>query len=117
MTDIYQPTYIKANDPKIFYNDLSDDEQAYWFSQLQTHSLATIESPTLGASWKIIPTSYLLCEQDRAVPPQIQEIMINAAKEKGASIEVTRLDSGHSPFLSKPVETAEWIRGVAGEKL
>lgn len=99
------------------YNGLSKDEQAYWFSQLQTHSLATMQAPTLGASWKTIPSSYLICEQDRAVPVQFQEMMVNAAKGKGASVDVSRLDTGHSPYLTKPKETAAWIRGVAGEKV
>ena len=43
--------------------------------------------------------------------------MSGAAKAAGAEVEVTRMNSGHSPFLSKPEETVEWIRKVAGEKL
>jgi len=79
--------------------------------------VGTIHAPTTGASWKTIPSSYLLCEQDRAIPAEAQEAMVDAARELGAIVEIVRLDSGHSPFLSKPKETVEWIRGVAGEKL
>ena len=43
--------------------------------------------------------------------------MANAAKEKGAQVDVERLDCGHSPFLVMPEETVKWIRGVAGEKV
>lgn len=117
LLDVTQDPYVNPNDPDIFYNDLPKDEQAYWFSQLKTHSLATLQSPTTGASWKTIPSSYLFCEQDRALPPSVQEILIDEAKEKGASIDVVRIDAGHSPFLSKPKETVDWIRGVAGEKV
>lgn len=116
-TDNLKPPYINAKDPDIFYNDLPKDEQAYWYQQIQTHSFATLQAPTTGASWKTIPSSYLLCENDRAIPPQAQEAMIDAAKEEGANVEVVRLDSGHSPFLSRPKETVAWIRRVAGEKL
>jgi hypothetical protein len=35
----------------------------------------------------------------------------------GADVQVTKIRAGHSPFLSKVEETAEWIREVAGEVL
>jgi hypothetical protein len=41
--------------------------------------------------------------------------MIEAVREAGGEIEVTRLKSGHSPFLSKIEETVGWVRRVAGE--
>ena len=59
----------------------------------------------------------MICEQDRAIPAAFQEAMVNAAKEKGAHVDVVRMDSGHSPFLSKPKETVAWIREVADEKV
>lgn len=99
------------------YNGLSEDEQTYWFSQLQAHSLASLQAPTLGASWKTIPSSYLFCGQDLAIPVQLQEMMVNGAKDKGARVDVSRLETGHSPYLTMPKETVEWIRGVAGEQL
>ena len=43
--------------------------------------------------------------------------MIDSVREQGAEVEVTRIDAGHSPFLSRVEETVEWVRGVAGEKL
>lgn len=112
-----QGHHVKATDPTIFYNDLPNYEQTYWFSQLQTHSLPTFESCTTGASWKTIPSSYLICEQDAAIPARFQEIMANTAEEKGAHVDLVRLNAGHSPFLSKPKETVTWIRGVAGEEI
>ncbi|KAJ4983363.1 alpha/beta-hydrolase [Stagonosporopsis vannaccii] len=109
--------HLKATDPKVFYNDLPENEQAYWFSQLQTHSLSTLEAHTPGASWKTIPSSYLVCEKDATIPAEYQESMANAARDKGALVDVVRLDAGHSPFLSKPKETVAWIRSVAGEEM
>jgi len=43
--------------------------------------------------------------------------VIKAAEEKGAVVEVTRVDASHSPFLSRVDETVKWVRSVAGEKL
>lgn len=117
MLTLFQGPYVKVNDPEVMYNGLSTDEQAYWFSQLQAHSVASLRTPTLGASWKTIPSSYLICEQDLALPVQVQEMMVSRAKEKGVNVEVSRLDTGHSPYLTMPRETVEWIRGVAGENM
>ncbi|KAH7123758.1 Alpha/beta hydrolase fold-1 [Dendryphion nanum] len=114
--DIDQP-YAPATGPGLIYNDLSEAEQQYWQSQLQTQDMATFHAKTTAASWQNIPTSYLLCENDMAIPAELQERMALSVKEAGAEIEVTRLESGHSPFLSKPDETVEWLRKVAGEKL
>ncbi|CAO2648609.1 Nn.00g078760.m01.CDS01 [Neocucurbitaria sp. VM-36] len=109
--------YVSPKDPNIFYNDLDEAEQKHWFSLCQTQALATFHAPTTAASWKVIPTSYLLCEDDLAIPAAGQEAMIGSVKEMGGDIEVTRIKSGHSPFLSKPDETVEWIRRVSGEKI
>jgi pimeloyl-ACP methyl ester carboxylesterase len=46
------------------------------------------------------PTTYLLCENDQALPTPMQEAF--AAQTD----RVERLDSGHSPFLSQPQELA-----------
>lgn len=111
-----QEPYVHAKDANIFYNDLPESEKQHWFSQLQTHSLATFYAPTTAASWKEIPTSYLLCEDDIAIPAAGQEAMIAGVKEMGGEIEVTRIKAAHSPFLSRPGETVEWVRRVAGEE-
>lgn len=79
--------------------------------------MSAFRSPATAASWKNIPTSYLLCEKDMAIPAAGQEAMTDAVKATGAEIEVTRIDAGHSPFLSKPDETVAWLRRVAGEKV
>jgi hypothetical protein len=105
---------VYAKDPAIFYGDLPESEQKEWFSKLQSHNLNTFYAKAPGASWKEIPTSYLVCEDDRAIPIQGQEGMIQNARDKGAEIEVDKLKASHSPFLSMPNETADWIVKVAG---
>lgn len=114
--DIKDP-YVHAIDPDIFYNDLPAEEQKKWFDQLQSQSLGTFYAKTTGACWKAVPTSYLLCEQDKAIPAAAQEAMVNGVKEAGGDIETTRIDAGHSPFLSRVEETVAWMRKVAGEKV
>ncbi|KAF2826260.1 alpha/beta-hydrolase [Ophiobolus disseminans] len=112
--DVQEP-YVYPTDPAIFYNDISEAEQKRWFATLHSQTVATMVAPATGASWEEIPSAYLLCEDDRAIPAAGQEAMIQGAKDAGAQVDVTRIKASHSPFLSKVDDTVKWIRGVAGE--
>jgi hypothetical protein len=52
-------------------------------------------------------TTYVICEQDRAVPPTAQEVMSSSADH------VERLPSSHSPMLSMPDRLAEVLGKAA----
>ncbi|PVH88169.1 alpha/beta-hydrolase [Cadophora sp. DSE1049] len=101
----------------LFYHDIPNAEAESWAAKLAPHSYATKFLGTERCSWKEIPSSYLLCEDDRAIPPPVQEAMVEACKKEEASMDVSRVMSSHSPFLSKVDETVKWLRGVAGEKV
>ena len=49
------------------------------------------------AAWRYIPSTYLVTENDQAVPTQYQE-----AFAAGAKSEIGRINTGHSPMLSQP---------------
>ncbi|KAE8445584.1 hypothetical protein EG329_013217 [Mollisiaceae sp. DMI_Dod_QoI] len=101
---------VKPNNPQeIFYNDLEPSVAAPYISALKTHSYPTFSSELTVAPWKVIPSTYILCEKDNAIPPSIQEAMIAAAKEIAPSAfdVVERCDAGHSPFISQPEFLAE----------
>ena len=68
-------------------------------------------------AWRHIPTAYLVCEKDNAIPPKSQDFMIERARYKGCKILVERCQAGHSPFLSVPETVVEVIRQVAGEDM
>jgi pimeloyl-ACP methyl ester carboxylesterase len=48
-------------------------------------------------AYKYIPATYMVCENDKAAPPQYQEMF---AKADGA--KVIKLAGGHIPMLSQP---------------
>lgn len=64
-----------------------------------------------------IPSWYLLCEDDLAIPAIAQEMMATGMKEAGGDVQVERIKSSHSPFLSQPDVVVDWIRRAAGESL
>jgi Alpha/beta hydrolase family len=59
--------------------------------------------PVADPAWMTVPSSYVVCADDRAVRPEAQR---ERAVLVGASVE---LDSDHSPFLSRPAELARVI--------
>jgi pimeloyl-ACP methyl ester carboxylesterase len=71
-----------------------------------TSTLATC----LGSPWIDIPSSYVLCEQDRAIPVEGQRHMARNATHR------LTLNTDHSPFLSMPRETARLLIDIASRR-
>jgi len=60
-----------------------------------------------------VPHSYVVCTKDRAVPEPLQRRFVRELDDvSGAPARVTEVDSGHSPFLSRPAELAEAITAI-----
>jgi pimeloyl-ACP methyl ester carboxylesterase len=114
--DVQDP-FVYALDAEPFYSDLQPEEREEWFKDIKSQGLASFYAKCTGASWKRIPSCYLLAEEDECVPPVVQERMVKEVKDKGAEIEVVRWKCGHSPWLSRREETVMWVRRVAGEEV
>ncbi|KAF2274217.1 alpha/beta-hydrolase [Westerdykella ornata] len=115
--EVRGPLAIVKNYRPFYDPDIPAQEQEVLAKRLKSHSLATFVTPITSASWREIPTSYLLCEDDQSFPAFAQELMTNAAKDMGADIDVQRVKAGHSPFLSQPDAVVDFIRRAAGEKV
>ncbi len=95
---------LTANTPdNIFYNKCSTEIASEATAMLRTQSLPSFNQAITQVAWKDIPSTYIICEQDNAIPLFAQEAM-----SARASLQV-RMDSDHSPFLSAPRELAEII--------
>ncbi|KAI0474810.1 Alpha/beta hydrolase fold-1 [Xylaria cf. heliscus] len=95
-----------------FYNDLPLDEAKEWCGKLLNHSQRAFEEPMDFCANEIkIPMTYLICENDKAIPIQNQEYMVAAIP----AMKTRRCTAGHSPFLSRPDFTAECIIEAAQE--
>lgn len=91
---------------EIFFNDVPEEAADAAAARLAPQSMAAVKTPITAVAWRGIPTTYVICEQDQAIPVPAQEMLAGRA---GA---VQRLDASHSPFLSRPGEVVEIIRGV-----
>jgi pimeloyl-ACP methyl ester carboxylesterase len=92
---------------EIFFNDCSPEDAADAASRLEPQSLPSFEQPVRSVAWRDIPSSYLICERDNAIPPVLQEQLAERAGD------VRRVEASHSPFLSRPGEVAELIAELA----
>lgn len=100
--------YTMKNTASLIYQDLPPEEASYWASKIIDQSYAVQTTPVSRAAYKYIPSTYVMTEDDQAVPLQYQEMFAAAT---GA--EVKRIASGHSPQLSKPEELAELVEAAA----
>jgi pimeloyl-ACP methyl ester carboxylesterase len=106
-----------------FYNDVTIEEAAYWLSNLSSHALVTMNTSADYAAWKDIPAWYLICKRDKALNPDTQRALVKEAREYldqvggagtgGKNIKSEEIDTSHSPFLSRPEETAAFIEEAA----
>ena len=97
---------------EIFYNDMPEDLQKSAIASLKSFSYQVFHSKMQHASWQVIPSTFLYCSQDKAIPPFIQEMMVKEVA-KGYEIRTETVDAGHSPFVMKAEETAAAIRRAA----
>jgi hypothetical protein len=95
----------------LFYHDLPVEEGNYWVGKLQKHSskaLAEGEEHAY-AGWKDVPVWYLATIEDKGLPFEAQRYFVQAAKDGGADVTLREVASSHSPMLSKPKETVDFI--------
>ena len=99
----YHSTYIVKNDGRFYlkngavllYGDLPEPEASGWGSRLIAQSYDVQETEITNTAYKYVPSTYLICENDKAALPQYQQMF---AEQSGS--EVLRCEAGHSPMLS-----------------
>jgi hypothetical protein len=65
-----------ATPDKVFYNDCDDAQIKKAMAALRAHSHQTFHSPCTYAAWKNVPSTYLYCLQDAAIPLTVQKMMV-----------------------------------------
>jgi pimeloyl-ACP methyl ester carboxylesterase len=90
------------------YSDVPEPARSAAVARLLAQSARSFAEPLTAVSWHTLPTTYVVCDDDRALPPTMQEKMAGRA---GAT---HHLASGHSPFLSMPGPLAALLSTIAG---
>jgi pimeloyl-ACP methyl ester carboxylesterase len=85
-----------------FYQDCPEPLAAAAVARLCPQPVAPQQTPLWPDAATRLPRHYIICDQDQTIPPDYQTRM-SAALPPDC---VTRLPSGHSPFLSMPARLA-----------
>lgn len=102
---------IVADARDALYHDLSEEEGQIWVDKLTPQSLKSLQEggEHAYAGWRDVPCWYLITLQDRALPTAMQEMAAQGAVAAGADVTVRRIEASHSPMLSQPQKTADFI--------
>lgn len=98
---------------RVFYNTTSPDLVARAAALSGPEPLTSFTTPLEVSEerWGTLPRFYIVCEQDRAIAPELQRRM-EAALPCQRSIT---MNCDHSPFYSAPAELAHHLLAIAGE--
>lgn len=79
-----------------FLQDCDSEVQRQAPEHLARQSVQVTGQAVRAAAWQHIPSTYLVCAEDRGTPDRLQREFARAAGR------VVELDAGHHPFLSQP---------------
>ncbi|MGA0961421.1 MAG: alpha/beta hydrolase [Ilumatobacteraceae bacterium] len=90
----------------LLYPGSSNEIRSAHTQRLSPQPIVTMTQEVDGSSQSRIESTYVLCNQDRAVHPEHQRIMANRCST------IVEIDSGHSPFIDDPATIANIINTV-----
>ncbi|KAI1753992.1 Alpha/beta hydrolase fold-1 [Xylaria castorea] len=110
--------WLHFNDPEReavkCFSDIPKEDALRWHAQFALHSAVSFTNPLTHAGYKDVPVSYLLCEEDLVISPEIQRREIEMIEtETGSKVDVTSIKAGHCPNVSFPEKVVDWILHVA----
>ncbi|KAK7551442.1 Alpha/beta hydrolase fold-1 [Phyllosticta citricarpa] len=94
----------------IFYHDVAPALQADAIAKLKHTSAAVFSSPVTYEPWHDMPTFFLYCDADAALPLPVQDQFVALL---GAGATTFHSKGSHSPFLSVPEEVVEGLELAA----
>jgi pimeloyl-ACP methyl ester carboxylesterase len=90
---------------ELFFGDCDAATQSWAVKQLRPQPAAPFSEAVTQPAWRAIASTYIVCTQDRALPPELQRLFAAQASD------VRELAASHSPFLSQPERLAELLAG------
>jgi len=94
----------------VMYHDCSDDQVAFAKSQLCLQATQPSDQQVpLTSVYHSVPRSYIICNQDRTIPPELQRRMAADFDDRS----VFELDTSHSPFFSRPQDLSDLFDTIA----
>ncbi len=101
-------TLDKSKMPSSFAADIDPSLARFMADSQVPWGLGAVGGTVTNPAWKTKPTTYLLTEKDRMIPPVLQLAMAERAKA-----EIVKVESSHAVMLSHPKAVAHLIEEEA----
>lgn len=88
-----------------FFHDCPPEQAEWAASKLRRQTWATTQERSPIDEWPDVPSTYVVCSNDRAVNPEWSR----RAATEWIGADLVELPGGHSPFLARPAELAELL--------
>lgn len=99
---------------EVVASSITREEAEPWFANWPRHSAASFMNELTHAGYKDVPVSYLLCEADKCVTPDVQRKGIEVIeRESGRKVDVTAAQLDHAPIITAPQVLVDWIVKMA----
>ncbi|WP_290051446.1 alpha/beta hydrolase [Amycolatopsis solani] len=85
----------------LFAQDFDDATYAGAAARLAAQNEAVFGQRTTEAAWRGVPSTYVVCGDDLATPPEVQR------EQAGRATDVVELPVAHHPFVTRPELVAE----------
>jgi pimeloyl-ACP methyl ester carboxylesterase len=103
-------TFDPAMARALFYHDCPDEAVAFATAHLCRQPVLPQETPIAAMHHaERLPRHYILCEEDRAIPPEYQAHMCRGFRAR----DVHRIATSHSPFFAAPALLARLLDRIA----
>lgn len=81
---------------RLFFADCDDATWAEAARRAVPQTAAAFGQPPGQVAWRTVPSTYVVCTADRAIPADLQRSYAQRARQR------VELPTGHHPFLSRP---------------
>ncbi len=103
---LMQPDASRAD--AVFYTDCDPATRDWAKSKLKPQSAAIMTEPVARPTWRDVPSTYVVCVNDGALPYDTQRNVYAPRMS-----HVVELKADHSPFLSQPAALADVLAATA----
>jgi pimeloyl-ACP methyl ester carboxylesterase len=92
----------------VFYSDCDAKTVRWATREIRPQSGAPFDEPVPRPAWRNTPSTYVVCANDMALPPNVQRNVFAPR-----ATETIELQASHSPFLSQPAALADLLAARA----
>ena len=86
-------TYLPGDPKRVFYNDCPPEVAERAAAALVPQRKDAFTQELRAAAWERVPSTYVVCERDNAIPPAVQERMASMPTRSAASTRAMRRSS------------------------